>query len=67
MSLVKLIKINKLYNVTCPQYGAKLSVYEHAIGMAGYYEREKANCPICNAVVASKRTDGILTAELLSK
>jgi hypothetical protein len=46
--------------------GAKLSVYEqNAMGMAGCYEREEANCPICNAVVASKRTDGILTAVLV--
>ncbi len=60
--------MNKLYNVTCAKCGARLSVYEQgAIGMAGCYEREEANCPICNAVVASKRTDGILTAELLSK
>ena len=58
--------MNKLYDTTCPMCGAKLSVYEqNAMGMAGCYEREEANCPICNAVVASKRTDGILTAVLV--
>ena len=55
--------MNKLYDVTCPNCGAKLSVYEqNAMGMAGCYEREEANCPVCNAVVASKRTAGVLTA-----
>ena len=60
--------MNKLYDVTCPICGARLAVYEQgAIGMAGCYEREEANCPVCNAIVASKRTDGVLTATLSSK
>ncbi len=58
--------MNKLYDVTCPKCGAKLAVYEQsAIGMAGCYEREEANCPVCKTVVGSKRTDGVLTAVLL--
>ena len=58
--------MNKLYDTVCPKCGAKLSVYEqNAMGMAGCYEREEAYCPICNAVVASKRTDGVLTALLI--
>lgn len=57
----------KLFEVTCPKCGAILAVYENnSVGMAGCYEREEANCPICNTVVGSKRTDGVLTAELLS-
>ena len=60
--------MNKLYDVVCPRCGAKLTVYEqNAIGMAGCYEREEANCPICNTVVGSKRTDGVLTVKLLTK
>lgn len=59
--------MNKLYDTICPKCGAKLAIYEQgAIGMAGCYEREEANCPICNNVVGSKRTDGVLTVELIS-
>lgn len=59
--------MNKLYDTTCPKCGAKLCIYEQgAIGMAGCYEREEANCPICNTVVGSKRTDGVLTVEIIS-
>lgn len=58
--------MNKLYDTICPKCGAKLSVFEQgAIGMAGCYEREEENCPVCNTVVASKRTDGVLTTVLL--
>lgn len=57
---------NFLYNVICPNCGAQLRVTEmEAKGMAGCYEREEAVCPICNAVVASKRTDGVLNATLI--
>ena len=60
--------MNKLYETICPKCGAKLSVYEqNAMGMAGCYEREEANCPVCNTVVGSKRTDGTLTAILIDK
>ena len=59
--------MNKLYETQCPKCGARLIVYEHdAMGMAGCYEREEANCPICNTVVGSKRTDGLLTAVLVN-
>jgi len=58
--------MSKLYDIICPKCGANLAIYEQgAIGMAGCYAREEANCPICNTVVASKRTDSVLTAELL--
>ncbi len=40
-----------LYETICPKCGAKLTIYEQgAVGMAGCYERENANCPICNTI-----------------
>lgn len=60
--------MNKLYDTICPKCGAKLSVFEqNAMGMAGCYEREEANCPVCNTIVGSKRTDGTLAAILISE
>lgn len=54
-----------LYDTICPKCGAKLTIHEQgAVGMAGCYEREDANCPVCNTIVGSKRTDGVLIAEL---
>jgi endogenous inhibitor of DNA gyrase (YacG/DUF329 family) len=59
--------MNKLFETQCPKCGARLIVYEqYAVGMAGCYEQEEANCPICNTVVGSKRTDGVLTAVLVN-
>lgn len=57
--------MNKICDTVCPKCGARLVIYEYgSVGMAGCYEREEANCPVCNTVVGSKRTDGVLTAEL---
>lgn len=60
--------MNKLYETNCSKCGARLAIFEQgAVGMAGCYEREEASCPICNTVVGSKRTDGVLTAVLISR
>ena len=60
--------MNKLCDVICPACGAEIEIFEQgAVGMAGCYEREEAHCPICNTVVGSKRTDGVLTAKLISR